>query len=424
MNKLIKTLVLGCSTLLAAASAQAETVTMNNKNTGAPQPGTWNTQFMAARNYAVNNGLPIVASYSSSGCPHCNKLKNACNESGLQSWLSQTGIVFIYSESGPTSEKNWVKGTSATDKSAKPNSSGNFPYVRIFWPAGGVDSCFSGRSSQIPASGRTLADQFKNVISNNLGVFLGGGSIIVQPIVEPVIGSEWAKSRKIYGVVRDDRLIVGRIELTLGKVSKSGSKKGQAKVSAKLMGLDGKSKSFRADYCAVDSQTDVSLSGAAGSLQVTVSGNSFSGLVNGMTADTAIVPGGNLPDGAYCFMMEGLSELDGYPVLTQFLPTEVTPLRFKVVNSKPKFDGKATIKWNRADQHFYASRVGNEAGMSLSYNKKTGLFKGTFKIYTSKKAGSKTSNSAKATGFVSAAGGNGVVTVKKASFTCEIFPAK
>lgn len=424
MNKPIKFIVAGCLALLATASVQAGTVDLNNKNDGFPQPNTWNTQFWAARELALDNGLPIVAIYSSSGCPHCNSLKTACNDASLEAWLKQTGIVFIYSESGGTQEKTWVKGTAETDQSAAPNKSGDFPYVRIFWPAGGVDSCFSGRSNQIPASGKNLGVQFQNAISSKLAAYFNGGAIIVDPPapVVPVIGDEWVRARKIYGTVRDGDLIVGRLELSLGKVSKSGNKKGQAKASAKLMGLDGKSKAFRAGYCTVNTETVVDL--GAGSLHLVVSGNSFSGTVNGLQADTTVVTGGAAQDGGYQFSMDQISEFGGFPVLTQFLPTSDQPLNLTVASSRWKLAGKAVIKWDRVNQQFFASRAGNEAGMSFAYNVKTGFFKGSFKIYTSKKVGAKTSNAAKATGFFSATRGNGIVTVKRSVFNCLIKPAQ
>ena len=134
-----------------------------------------------ARSYAEENGVPLLLFWSSNGCGQCNKMKTACNQADFVAWRKERKLIFVFSENDPVS------------KAFAKNPSLKFPYMRLYWPAGGVDEKFTGRTSTIPASGATLQEQLMNYVDGKLKDWMYDATIHVNGstgllIYDPVIG--------------------------------------------------------------------------------------------------------------------------------------------------------------------------------------------------------------------------------------------
>lgn len=417
MNKITKFMAL-CGAVALSASALA--IDLNNVSNGPIKLGEWNSNFAAGKAYAEANGVPLFVFWSNPGCAKCNKMKTACNLADFVAWRQQQNIVFIISEGD------------ATVKSFAKNSSGHFPYMRLYWPAKGVDERFSGRAGEIPGSGSTLQGQLMSALEKLTAGAVGPHDPIqpvgpVGPIV-PVIGDEWKRSRKLSAVVYDaNGAIAGRLDVKADKVKTSGVYKGKAKLTVKLMGVDGKTKSFKSGYATVSKTSTASLSGAAGTASLKITGNQVEGTVNsvvyGACTVAAAVVGGTLADGPCVFSLESYPEdCEGFAVIK---PTEFLPLaqEFTVSSGRLLFPRKGSIKFDKKSGEFVMNSMDNPSGLKFSYKPATGFFKGSFAVYADKAngRGAKKKYTATVTGFVVDGIGEGVATVKKVgSYPCMV----
>ncbi len=249
---------------------------------------------------------------------------------------------------------------------------------------------------------------------------------------ETALGGEvpeaWKKARKLLGVATRATAnpLQGTFELKCGKANG----KGFAKVSAKLTGLDGKKKSYKAK-APVD-VTVVPVTADLGGIVVTIDGDSFSGgdgLAGGLTVNTAKV-GGALAGGEHTFNVEGFN-----PDVPGRLQRELLPLdsKFEVSGGKWKFAKGASVKWRKpkkgeARTPLYDEESGkdlmvdtskgktNVSSLKLTYKPKTGQFKGSFKVYVLEGEGKATKlkkYTVKVNGFVVDDEGVGRATCKK-----------
>lgn len=124
------------------------------------------------------------------------------------------------------------------------------------------------------------------------------------------------------------------------------------------------------------------------------------------------------PEDFLTFSFDGdLESIGGYEVLTEFLPDGVA---IEWTGKKFVTPKAGSIKWDKEMEDYVDKKDSeNPAGLKLSINKKTGIVKGSFKIYAvqpAKKEGKKPklkSFSAKVSGRL---GGDSLtVTVKKGS---------
>ena len=114
------------------------------------------------------------------------------------------------------------------------------------------------------------------------------------------------------------------------------------------------------------------------------------------------------PDDFLSFSMEEMiDEIDGYPVLSEYLPDGIdvtwTGKKFKV----PK---KGKVKYSKKEEDFVTTSDDNPCGFSVSVNKKTGKVKGSFKVYAQKSEKKLKTYTAKISGFL---GSDLTVTIKK-----------
>ena len=214
----------------------------------------------------------------------------------------------------------------------------------------------------------------------------GGGSEVSIP-------EEWQKARTLKGVATRamKNPVVGIFELKCGKASK----KGEAKVSAVLTGLDGKKRQYKARTVSVNGETvSVELDG----LSLSIEGDAFSGgegLPGGLSVKSAGVGGDWTKNTASASVfVDDLSMFEGM-VLVDFLPQDEQAI---VKSGKWVFAKASGVKWAKPKKggvlpEFYDKESGkglivdvakdktNLSGLKLTYTPKKGTFKGSFKVY-------------------------------------------
>jgi hypothetical protein len=93
---------------------------------------------------------------------------------------------------------------------------------------------------------------------------------------------------------------------------------------------------------------------------------------------------------------EELEEIDGYEVLTEFLPGGVA---LEWTGKKLKAPKSGKVKYSKKDEGFVDTKDSeNPSGLSVKYNKKSGKVSGSFKIYVAKSEKKLKSYSAKFSG--------------------------
>lgn len=385
-------------------------------------PGEWTSSFLLAKDYAEKNGVPLLLFWSSSGCGQCNRMKTACNQANFVTWRKERKLIFVFSENDPVS-KPFAK-----------NPSAKFPYMRLYWPAGGVDEKFTGRTSTIPASGATLQQQLMNFVDSKIRTWINGdfdpgsgtsdSGTTPTPTPTPSVptpGAEWKKARTLSGsYYTSDGLVVGRIVMKAGKMNK----KGVAKIKVSVTDAAGKTKSSIQKAFTADATTEGSISGAFGTYSFSITGNNISGTftVSGVSYEVKpLATGGSITDGTLTFSLLGYPEnCQGNAVIDgeKYLPANQT---FTSKSSRWKFDRKGTLKYDRRASAFVMSSTQNPSGLKLSYKTTTGFFKGSFTIYTKKTATMAKRYTANVTGFMVGGSGAGVATVRNVgSYSCTI----
>ena len=248
---------------------------------------------------------------------------------------------------------------------------------------------------------------------------------IVEPYVAP-------KAVTLMGAVYDDCDVVGVVELKLGKVSK-----GKSKISGSFTGLDGKKISIKAvTVTGIDGSAPVSVSLAVkghGTMDVTIGGSRFAGSLGGKYHVQSAAVGGAWAGGTAKATVDiEIGDLARFPgtLLTDFLPDEEMAT---VKNGKWTFAKAASVKWAKPKKgaevsEYYDAAAGkdlvidttkgktNLSGLKLTYTPKTGIFKGSFKVYALEGSGKKTklkTYTVNVNGFVLDGVGYGTATCKK-----------
>ena len=203
------------------------------------------------------------------------------------------------------------------------------------------------------------------------------------------------KARVFSGAAYYSSAAVGVISLKIGKANK----KGVFKVSGTLTTIDGKKCSMRAVTATttggVVAIKDITVKGV-GTLTLKLAVNGFTGtLSNGWTARTANVT--DFRKGDVMFALDPYpTSINGVLVRTEYLPMKL----------KGVYDGKK-ITFSKAGRvsykkgHFEVSKggEGNPSALKLTLTPKTGIVKGSFRIYTFNGRSLK-GVSAKVTGFL------------------------
>jgi len=234
----------------------------------------------------------------------------------------------------------------------------------------------------------------------------------------------WKKARTLQGVATVGDGVMGVFELKCGKAN---AKKGTANVSGTLTGLNGKKTKLKAATIDV---TGESVTVTWDGLTVKINDDSFETVAlpaTGLSVDSANV-GGTWKE-RYGTVTVGGVDTSRFPgeVLTDLLPSAEI---FSSNGAKWTFSKAAAVKWakDRSTKEFglavdTSKNKTNLSGIRLTYAPKTGLFKGSFKVYALETANGKTKlkkyNFA-VTGVVVNGIGHGQATCKKPSATWDV----
>ena len=206
----------------------------------------------------------------------------------------------------------------------------------------------------------------------------------VTKIESSAIGT-FAKARTYDGVVRDQfEKPVGVVVVSVGKAQKSG----QCSVKASVVGLDGKKKGSNTVKVAVPQSGAMRvrlLVKDYGALDVKIGADSVAGT---LANDYEILParvGGALGASRSCFRLEDFDWADSTMPLEEYLPYEE---EFAINGNRWVFDKAAVIKYKNGeiDEDAYEKGLNggktNNSGLKLTYNVRSGTFKGTFTVYS------------------------------------------
>ena len=230
------------------------------------------------------------------------------------------------------------------------------------------------------------------------------------PVVTPSGAFEAAKARTDTGVLIQDGIAAGVLQVKVGKASS----KGESKVSVTVIGLDGKKYTAKAVKIQTGAtQTATFEVKTLGRLELTFGANGFSGTLNGATVTSVDAVAATTP-GKATFGEADLSSLSG--VQTDYLPKDETVTRTEKKWTVAKA-GKLKYVKPKPAKGIAGGLVAtgtNIAGLKLTYAAKTQTFKGSFKIWTLDPVKNKLKAvAAKVTGVVVNGTGYGEVTVKK-----------
>ena len=133
--KFVIAAVLAASALGAWASDTGKILAARAK-AGAPiKLGQWHAGFTEVKNYAVNNGLPLLAIWSNGeDCSHCKKLERCMAQGVFTTWMKESGVVFYFGCNEDKSSDDKYGGT-AYNWCWKNQSLTFFPFVRFYWKA-------------------------------------------------------------------------------------------------------------------------------------------------------------------------------------------------------------------------------------------------------------------------------------------------
>ena len=116
------------------------------------------------------------------------------------------------------------------------------------------------------------------------------------------------------------------------------------------------------------------------------------------------------PEDSVMFSLDDFpEEINGYPVLDEYLPNGV---ELTWTGKKFKAPKKGKVKYSKSEEDFVTTNDENPCGLSVSYSKKKGIIKGSFKVYCQKSEKKLKSYTAKYSGYL---GGAISVTIKKST---------
>ena len=249
------------------------------------------------------------------------------------------------------------------------------------------------------------------------GGTVGGDTTGGDTAVGGVLPWTAKKAVTLDGAVYDaEGKVAGVVQL---KVAKPNAKKHNAKVSGSVTLLDGKKRTLKAAAFNVPADAPISANlgvKGLGTLALVIGDDGFEGSVGAYTVASAKV-GGNwtrTDSGVYTVATSGTLPAG---TIEELLP-DGEPVRVK--GGKWVFDKAASIKYAKGvlsgDND---SKKPNLSAMKLTYTPKTGLFKGSFKLYALQ-GGKLKKFTVKITGVVVDGEGTGVAKLAKPSVTWSV----
>ena len=184
-------------------------------------PGRWTSDFEAARAYADNNNVPMLAFWGSTSCGWCKRFKRlALNTPEFSAWVKDKPLVLLCTEaSNPsldTDVKTFTRGT---------NNSGQYPYVRLYWHKkdGTLTSvCFTGRKDSMPGKGLNVVRQFLDTLNMYFSAWDGNIGSVAPVAANDYSGefllpdTEAARLEYIPGVTESVTVPLVRTNATVG----------------------------------------------------------------------------------------------------------------------------------------------------------------------------------------------------------------
>ena len=144
------------ATLLLAVCGIGEVQAAITPSTGAVQPGQWNANLEACKQYAQDNQLPLLAIWSTEGCHFCKMFQPVIETAVFNNWLNEVKPVMYYAHASSyaADRKNadWVSATGQRGELT------DFPFVRVWWPAQKKDLYFTGRKANFGAKDLSPSD--------------------------------------------------------------------------------------------------------------------------------------------------------------------------------------------------------------------------------------------------------------------------
>ncbi len=193
MRKLAVYLLTVGLSVSVSASITDDLLAIRAGRTAAVTPGVWHSDLNKARDYAVANGLPLVAVWSNGeGCAHCVAFENCVMSAAFRHWMKDSGIVFYFGvRSDAYDGQEGYHGTSFFWCCNNRNTSMNWPYVRVYWPKGGVDHVATGAWYDGEEQGKAMRSMYidnrtdlENLIApGDYGTYNPGGRRIISVLV-------------------------------------------------------------------------------------------------------------------------------------------------------------------------------------------------------------------------------------------------
>ena len=177
--------VLALLALLSVMTVQAgPTSTLLKKRASynaAVTTGKWQSNFVKAKKYAVDNKLPFIAVWSNGDqCGHCVTFEEAVNNGNFTKWMATSGMVFYFTYYGDKGDGTTSKSGKSADNGAvagdifhwcRKNTNTDYPFVRIYWPAGKVDIATVGDKLDGKKDKATGANNVINYLKEKLKNF-------------------------------------------------------------------------------------------------------------------------------------------------------------------------------------------------------------------------------------------------------------
>ena len=129
-------------------------------------PGEWCSDYNAAKKYAENNGVPLIAVWGRAACSYSSSFdNNALSKDAFSQWRLKRKPVLLYGKDEDTADArsilSWVRAGKDSDTGQRVSLT-QLPIVLVYWKQGGtvkVEKRFTGRSGSMLVTGGALLDQ-------------------------------------------------------------------------------------------------------------------------------------------------------------------------------------------------------------------------------------------------------------------------
>ena len=149
-----------------AASATATFVKQVRSASAEAVENAWNRDLDKAKAYALANKMPLVVVWSNGdACGHCVTWERNASSAAFKNYVKESGVVWVFGY--PGDKHHGARNSGKIYKFAY-KSQKQFPLIRIYWPAGKVDTATTGDNtsggSASSAAVKKQINYFKNVL--------------------------------------------------------------------------------------------------------------------------------------------------------------------------------------------------------------------------------------------------------------------